>query len=275
MPQSPFQRVQVFFELTGGTRVEWTMSSRFLDPLPHTTQLQVSLTSARTADDWEDVGSSMVNSFYALDDAQRMYGKSLEVHYRVKLTTSLGTYYSDSAAITSGIAFRDWLKVREMLRQKSKALKKGDGIQGYLLKARRFGTRCTNCLDALTGEPTNSYCQVCYGTQFLSGYYAAVPDYYLIRELGQDREELDGGQQVSTTKPVVRPGIAVGLPYLNSRDVFVEKNSGLRWFIQSAKENSQWRGYPLEWTLELRQAPFTDNIYNVPLDGTGSSSSSI
>lgn len=264
----PFKQVSVTFNPEGGSRVVWVMSNRFIDPLPHTYQLQASLSSAATATDYVDVGLPVSNSFYAVDDARRLTGKTMEVHYRVKVTTPEGTFTS---APVSGLSYhnkREWLHARDQIRQLKKLIKKYTGCyEGYLLKRKRFGPLCTRCNNRLTDEPTDSKCPICFGTGTVAGYFAAIPDFHLELGLEQTREKVELQAQ-GTTKPLVITGFCAADVLINSRDVFISQRSGRRWFIETVKTVAEYRGYPTKYELELRVAPFSDVIYKVPLEGS-------
>jgi hypothetical protein len=260
----PFQRVIVDYVVEGGTRVTWFLERLFVDPLPHSFQLQFAETSTPTADDWADVGLPVSNGFFAIDDEKRLWGKSLEVHYRVVLTTPVNTYTSDPASVLSDVPYRDWLDIREQYRQYKKVLAKYKGTAGYLLKRKRFGRPCQTCLDPLTQEGMRSNCPECFGTEITAGYYKAVPDFY-VDMATQSAREMTNLQGRATVKDVVLPGLCPGDVLVNSRDVFVEKNSGRRHNIETVGTESEFRAYPICLKLELRQIPFSDVIYRVDL----------
>lgn len=265
---NPFKQLTVTFNPEGGTRVVWAMSGRFLDPLPHTYQLQVSRSAAPTADDYEDVGLPVSNSFFAVDDTRRLAGKTLEVHYRVKMTTPNGVFYSDPASALNYLNRREWLHARDQIRQLKKTIRKYTGCyEGYLLKRKRFGRPCPRCLDTNRDEPKDSLCPVCYGTGIAAGYFAAVPDFWV--ELGneQTREKVEA-QMLGTVKPVVVQSAAPADVLVNSRDLFVSVRSGRRWNIETVTTLAEYRGYPTKYGLEMRMLAFSATEYRVPLEGS-------
>ena len=95
----------------------WDIIPEFPDPQPWTFQLQVGTTANNAADDWEDVGSPMENSFYAIDGEQRVYGMTNYTHYRVKLVTEAATYYSEPTDGRGIFSPHDWRMAREIVRQ--------------------------------------------------------------------------------------------------------------------------------------------------------------
>ena len=261
----PFERVSVGYAVEGGARVTWVMSRHFVDPLPHTFQLQVTKTSAPTADDWEDVGEEVENLFYATDGEKRIWGKSLEVHYRVKLTTQRGVFYSEPAAMTTVLTTRDWNEVRELYRQYKKVLSKFKGTQGLLVKRRRYGTPCPVCLDEMTEQGTRDNCETCYGTEISGGYYTPIPNFYVDMSVQQARERVDTNVR-GTTKDTNIAGLCAGDILVNSRDLFVETRSDRRWNIETVATKSEHRAFPICLQLELRQLPFSHVAYKIPLE---------
>lgn len=263
-----FKQVTVTFNPEGGTRVVWVLSERFRDPLPHAYQLQVGESQAPGADDFEDVGLPAQNTFFAVDDDRRRTGKAMDIAYRVRLTTPRGTYYSDPASALQYLNRREWLHVRDQIRQLKKLIRKYTGCyEGSLLKRKRFGPPCPVCLDPLTEQPQDSHCPACFGTGYVAGYFAAVPGFYVELGLEQTREKVEA-QATGTVRPLVLQCSAAADVLVNSRDLFVAARSGRRWNIETVQTVAEYRGYPTKYGLEMRVLPFSDVGYKVPLEGS-------
>lgn len=265
--ESPFRRFTVFNDVRGGTRVYWELVKRFDDDRPHEFQLQVAPTSAPAEDEWANVGLPAENVFYLVDDEQRSHGKTHEHHWRIRLTTPQGVYYSETVMAREGLDFREWRLVREMLRQARKRAGKFTGTDVYLLKRKVYGTPCDNCLDPHTDQPTQHDCPVCFGTAVKTGYHRALEGLYADIGLEKFREEQDY-QTVGTDKKLIISADLHGFPSLSSRDVVGETRSGRRWFVHTINETSALRGFPFKHSVELRLAPWTDPIYDVSLGGS-------
>ena len=110
---SVFDRVVVSCLVRSGTVVMWELVPEFFDQGPLTFVLQVGKTANPDADDWEDVGLPVENQYFAVDDEQRVWGKMNWTFYRVKLETSLGTYYSLPVNGLGTLSKRDWRIARE------------------------------------------------------------------------------------------------------------------------------------------------------------------
>ena len=89
-----FDHILITPLIRGGTRVAWQMHSQFRDPGPYQFQLQFGRTGSATADDWDNVGTAVYDTYYADDPTQRIYGMQNRAFYRVVVTTGLAEYYS-------------------------------------------------------------------------------------------------------------------------------------------------------------------------------------
>jgi hypothetical protein len=268
MPNSreyPFQRVAVDHLILGSSRVWWQMHPRFRDPLPHTFQLQYGRTGDNSAADWVNVGDSALNVYYAVDDAQRDYGKLLLTHYRVVVSTPIRTYVSQPVSCQGELTEQDLILAREYIR-KEKLRHRKVSRAGYVLKRRRYGAACTRCLDPLTGEIADSDCKVCNGTGFQVGYYAPVPlqAFDLSPETIAENQDPQGRL---TTRDTVVTARVLGFPMLSKLDVWVDPKSDQRWVVDAVKHTAVVRGMPIVMEVTMRLAPFTDGVYRIEVGG--------
>jgi hypothetical protein len=246
----------------GGGRVRWELARHFIKPRPHTFQLQTSPGTVEGADDWEDVGDAVTNVFYALDETRRLYGKTRHINYRVKLTDGNAVVYYSKPALTLGQwTKRDWILAREVLRKEKLRATRFTSVDGFLFKRRRYGDPCTACLDAITGEITNSDCTLCGGTGILTGYYAPVAASYADLTPESSREHRDN-QMRATVRDVIVVGRFFDFPPLVQGDIWVNRFSDERYYIHNVTEKAVLRGVPLIWDVELRRAEDTDNVYH-------------
>lgn len=261
--QSPFKRLYIDRLTLGNTSVYFEMDPRFTDPLPWSSRLQYSESGLQNADDWINVGNPTVNSFYAVDPTQRLYGKQLLSNYRIKLTTTLAIYYSQPTNVYGRLNLRDWLLAREITRKELLRLQRYTATEGFLLIARRSGTPC-DCLDPVTNEVINSYCPACYGTAFEGGYYHPYACTFFDLSPDQRSETVDATQRGSVDD-TMRQGRFIGYPILRYRDVFVDIESDERYFIKSVKTIAVMRDVPIVVAPTLQLAPFTNVIYTFPV----------
>lgn len=263
----PFARVLVDYLIEGGARISWEISPHFIDPGTYTFQLQAGHTGLEDADDWINVGSPVVDTYFTYDLQQRLFGgKTLDLYYRVQLITELGTYYSQPQNCFGLLLKRDWLKAREITRKEKLRHITFTSPNGYLLKARRYGPPCTACTDRvtdLTGEIANSHCPSCYGTGFALGYFAPLPGTYADVGLDKARDKRDPQAGMINQRSI--HARFVGDPLLYTYDVWVNATSDQRYRIMDVQTLSQVRGIPLVFDAELRLAAFSDVIYTIPL----------
>lgn len=265
---SVFRRVRVSAIIRGGTRIDWELSPTFRDPYPYTYQLQVGRTGNPLADDWTVVGLPAVGAAYLIDDQQRVSGKTPWTHYRIQLSTINGVYYSAPQNVWGALTHRDWRLVRELFRQHTVRFRKTHaGNEGFLLKRRLYGLPCTLCQnDNQTGEVRQPQCVQCYGTGFDGGYFLDQGCIYTDMSLRMLRDKLDGTFR-STTNDISVRGMMLAEPYLNDNDVFVDRDTDIRYFVKNVEHVAEYRAVPVLLGVELWPANFNDVIYNYPIIG--------
>jgi hypothetical protein len=258
-----FALVHVSYLIRGGTRVMWQLIPEFNDPLPWTFQLQVGKTGGDD-DGWEDVGLPIENTCYAIDSEKRVYSKTQNTHYRIKLSTPAGLYYSQPTAKAGILGVRDWRLAQEIVR-KERLRFRYVSQDGFLLKRRSTGENCTSCLDLQTNEVTNPYCQECWGTGKQCGYYYPMACIWADLSPRTRRMHIDDQARRGTVKDIVVTGRMLMLPLIDEQDVWVSRKTDDRYYIHSIQNVAEIRGVPLVANVELRPAPFTDVIYEIPI----------
>lgn len=262
---SPFRRLSVDHMVNGVTRVWWEYLDGFADEGPYVTQLQVSQAGHNNATDWVNVGLPATDTNYLNDETQRVYGRTLDLSYRVALTTATGVYVSQPVQCWGELSEKDWLLAREIVRKETVRQSGLAGRQGYLLKRRRTGAVCS-CVDPLTGEVVNSDCPECYGTGIKTGYFAPQPCVCFAVEPRDQQEELEFDSR-GQTAPSMSQARALAVPPINERDIWVDANSDERWSVEKVTHAAELRGVPLVVSLVLCQVPFSDIIYKIPVGG--------
>lgn len=263
---SPFERVTIRYSVNDTTRLDWHLNRLFTDPQPHVFTLQGSYSSTDN-NSFTNIGLPVTNGFYATDDEKRVFAQTQDFYYRIKLVTPVDVYYSEIVSAFKNLNFRDWRLAREVTRKEKLRHNQYTSLRGFLLKRKRYESRCTACTDALTEEVTDSSCQVCKGTGLVGGYFAAVPAYLELPPNVQ-REEMDNAQAVGIKKDVVFQNCRMlGDPIPDSYDVFVDSGSDRRFIIHEIQSVAMFRGYPVSFTVGARQANFSDVVYSIPMEG--------
>ena len=261
-----FDRVLVRPHIVGGTRVEWTLHPNFNEPGPYEFQLQFGRTANQAADDWENVGLPVVDTYYAVDSQQRVYGKTQWTHYRILLTTTTATYASPPQRAMGVLSFQDWRRAREVIRQELLRFRVEAGQEGYLLKRRLYGELHTDCVDYQTQEVTADSCTICYDTGFVGGYFRPMECVWAELSRESSHNDLDAGAGRGTVNDGLRVAARMlAIPHLFENDVWVDKDTDRRWYIHAIENLVEIRGMPIVVQAELRLAPFTDVIYQFPL----------
>lgn len=264
--ESVFDRVVVSNLIKGRTRVMWELLETFTDPGPLEFQLQVGQTANHDADDWEDVGLPVVDQYAAIDDEQRTWGNTNYTHYRVKLTTSIGEYYSLPTFGMGVLDRRSWRNAREEARKALTNIRQGlAGQAGYLLKRRWTGQDCTVCLDHMTKESRNPQCTSCYGTGKMCGYYYPMACVWAELSPKTRRTQLDGGQSRGTVNDIVVSAKMVMTELMGEDDIWVSDKSDDRYYVHTIQHTLEIRGVPIIAQVELRPAPFTSIIYAIEI----------
>jgi hypothetical protein len=272
-----FERVIVDYVVRGGARISWGLNPLFAEPRPHHFQLQVGETANPQADDWQDVGAPVENTFYAVDPGRRAHGVVSTVHYRVVLTTATGMHTSPPAAGFGLLSPRDWLYAREIIRKEELRASGGVATDGWLLKRRRHGPRQapadakdprTMVRDPLTGAVIRRQNDPeTLGTGFEGGYYRPMPFRVEFHEgLIYDATSDSAGNV--DEEATARTGRCLMIPQVNSRDVFIARGSDLRYAFGRIKIAIALRNVPLVGDpVELKQLPLADVLYNVDAGG--------
>jgi len=262
----PFTRVSVDHLVRGNTRVWWDLHRNFKDPSPRLFQLQAGYAGTGTATDWVDVGPRVEDGCYAEDDEQRLHGKRLLTHYRVKVTTPLNTFFSGPASVHGEMGVRDWNFARDIIR-KEILRHRLVSREGYLLKRIRYGVRCQTCLDQMSDQVTDSKCPDCRGVGFEVGYHAAVPMICFDLSPRLISEKRGGAQPPGQQQPDAVQVRALGYPDMSKEDIWVDGKSDQRWYIHDIQHVAEWRGVPVVKQITMRMAPMTDVAYELPIPG--------
>jgi hypothetical protein len=139
-------------------------------------------------------------------------------------------------------------------------LRRFTGVNGFLLKAKRYGTRCS-CVDPDSNEVGNSAHLACYGTGYVGGYHPPVPSFFANTDPTTTKEQVAYNQERGTIKPTVTWGRVTGTLPIVHRDAFVATGSDDRYYVHTVKEAATRAGVPIVYTVELRLAPRSDILY--------------
>lgn len=253
-----FERVVIDHLVLGQTRVSWELYRHFRDIGPYEFQLQAGRTGAPDADDWVDVGAPATDVFELTDPDRRLHGRRFWTHYRVKLTSTVAVYFSQPAQVTGRLAAREWRQAREIMRKERLRHRQYTSWKGILLKRRVYGELC-ECTDPLTEEVRSQSCHICYGTGFVLGFFAPMPDIYMDVALESVHE--DRNSTSPAVQPVVVPARFVGTPQLYENDLWIHESSDRRFYVHNVTSKAEIRGIPIVVEAQLRLIETSDPVY--------------
>jgi hypothetical protein len=257
--------VHVSYLIRGGTRVMWTLARTFVDPQPWIFQLEAGRTGVATSDDWVAASAAVENACYAVDTVRRSYSiGEQDSHYRVKLQTPAGLYYSQPVAKAGVLGVRDWRLAGDIFRRE-RLRNRYTSADGYLLKRRTTGQDCTRCLDPQTMEVTDIYCPICRGTGKTCGYYYPMPCVWADFRSAPQRRQLDEANTIGVERTIVTTARIGMFPLVEEQDVWVNRKTDERYFIDAIEPIAAMRTVPLIANAVMRMAPFTDIIYQIPI----------
>lgn len=259
----PFYRVKVRSRTSGGgTSVTWEFDPLFQDPLPHVFTLQGARTDA-DAGDYENIGLSVTNTYYLVDPEDRHLGDEQDFHYRVKLVTPNGTYYSAPVDADHRLSFRDWRIARDIIRKEVLRHDLFVSLKGWLLKRRIDGPKCNVCLNSV-GACDDSRCPTCYGTRFQGGYFA--PDVaFLQLEVANSKIATDLDLATVQESPTIERCRMLGDPEPKSKDVFVDGETDRRYLIDTIQTAAMIRSFPAVTTVLIKPIGLNDIVYDFPV----------
>jgi hypothetical protein len=263
-PEQPFKRVSVDYLIKGGARISWDMYDCIIDPEPWLFQVQVNR-NADEPDEWEDLGDPLINTYYAVDSSQRLYGKDHRLAYRVILTTDSDTYTSQLANIYGDLSTRQWLLANAIIRRAKLERTQLTKPRAYLLKKKQYGVTCS-CVDTLTRVVTDPDCELCDGTGTIDGYWNG--EEILLYELSPaaTANKLDDQLGRGTVDDAtMRQCILIGEPFVMPKDVLVLSDSDQRYNIKEIKHLAEMGTVPLVSQLNLALLPYTDPVYRVDI----------
>jgi len=264
---SVFDRVAVDHLIEGGSRIIWRLRDDFSVPTPHVFQLQAGESGIAEADDWDDVGSPVTDTFLAVDSSQRDFAISQTAHYRVVLTAGSGTYISPPVACWARLNRHDWLNARAVARREALRQRIGAGELGWLFKRRKLTAPVTdpNVVDPLTGEVISTINTVGVGTGLIDGYFSPVP--FWIDQTIQPRYSRRDPQrgQVDDAASV---GQCLGFPQLDHGDVWASATNDARFTLHKVTPVLHVRNVPVIVSVEMKRMSPSDPIYDLSLPDT-------
>lgn len=262
MQGTPFFEMIVKNSPMGGSMIVWGLKRDFHDPLPY--QFELYWSETPTGGFTRVDTPALINTYWAVDPERRLFAVDIESYYAIRLVTPSGEYWSYASNANANWNKKDWLIAREICRKEFLLNRKFTGWDGFLLKRKIWGIKCPRCADFDSQEPRDGHCLVCFGTGKDGGYWAPFPTFTYNMKDGPAafKQHDDNAAMVETL--IFQNMRMLGYPHISTNDVFIHYGSGRRFFVRPVNIAAEIKGVPIIYTCELRQAPFTDVIYEFP-----------
>jgi len=267
----PFENVTVDNLLRGNAQIFWTLDSEFTENSPYVFVVQWGRAGT---DSWTTV-ATVTDTYYAVDTTARDTGAILEGFYRVVLTTADGgNYTSKPSMYPTQWASRDFRFAEEIKRREELSYRSDyGGIDFWILLRKNYGTLCTNCTNALSGEVNVSRCSVCYGTGRVGGYHPPYKTTGLIMMPVQQSISQSELGTMYAKKRIIR---CCPLPVVTEEDYVVLAGSDVRMEVERVEVVAEIKGVPVIQHLICSAAPPSNSVYDLVLGGiTGGSPTGI
>lgn len=235
--------------------VQWELNNEWL-PVHYTFDVD---TSNNPTGPWQRSNAlSLLDTYYYELPAELTFKDEL-LYVRVTASVPGATATSDAASLTVNLHRHDYLLVKEMIRKKLLLRHKFVGNPCRVYKRRNFGAPCTRCLDAYTGQVTDSKCGVCYGTRFIGGFFTpALVEVEIVEGPRQVKPS-----EIGSINNIVSTG-NLYYPLLTTGDIIAEVARNKRWYVVGAQREAL-RTYPFDQQCELRLLAPKDIEYSLPI----------
>jgi len=268
-----FKDVTVYVSPTSKSKlISWELDRRFV---PTSGQFTFYVESGYAAGSWTRLNptSPVIDQSYYTDATTNKYGLINNIYYRVILVDGDSEYISTPQSVTGVLTLRESAILRNLLRQQYLRLTNlHAGVQGWLLRRRHWGTRCTVCTDFdLENQVSNPNCTTCYGTGIVYGYYNAYP--FWMEFVGGMQSQIEMKSPTGVEDNIIRQGRCIAYPIISSYDIWVADDTDTRYIIRTVKTVAELKERPVIYTISLHEIPAGQIEYSVPLQASSSSSS--
>jgi len=258
-----FDRVVIDHLHAGGSRVSWRMREDFADPSPWQFELQVGESAVQSANDWSTV-ASVTDGGVLVDDTPRDVSVNPTTHYRVKLVSESGTYYSKPEPSWGTINRRDWLLACAIARREMLRLRVNAAEPGWLFKRRKKTAVVpdTKVVDFLTREIRSTRNTAGVGTDRIGGFFNPVLHYIdLDPAVRYSHRDADRGN----VDDVVTLGQCLAFPQLEHGDVWATATGDARFQIHEVTTVCAFRNIPLIVNPKVYRLSPSDPVFELPL----------
>lgn len=222
----------------------------------------LSIQWARAGGQWQTLAQDLNLVCSYIDQRITNRNKYNNDYYRIILKTADGQQYiSQPEQAGINLSYPYSAQANNLNRLSSLQLAK-TGRQGFLMKKIMYGQKCPVCKQFEDDGPVNQHCPVCLGTGIKDGYYKAIPMPIL-----QQGESIH--QDITETGYITNAIMAakcVAWPIIQIGDVWADKYTNQRYYIQTASPISKYKHIPLIYSLKMHLIEQSDIIHSKPVN---------
>ena len=254
----PITRVSVYPGYDSGFTFEWDVFGGFNDPMPWEFTVQRGLSPDGP---WEDISDPVINILRCDVSGCFLTNKGNTLYFRLKLKTDRGIYFSDYVTPYGDLDRREFLIAREIMRKEVLYCKTWSGVLSDLYLLNESGSKCSHCIDPITGQVRDSHCLYCFGTGKEPPYFGPYSCWASFST--DDHHTKQHGQDGGTIEPKKFTVRLIGTPTLNKNDILIDPRSDKRYYINTVSVITEIRRIPIIQMLSVSEASLSDVIYKL------------
>lgn len=252
MPQPTIKKVFVDWVGPTSNMITWELGPidrEFLSSLA----VDVERADAPTADFTQLNDADIDPFFHYLDTTAKTEHPRDIFYYRINLTWSGGSVYSDLAHydnVSGPIA-------KDLIRRYNLILRTKIGAPCLVYKIKTRGERCLRCWDPVRQRVSASNCPECYNTGFTGGFHDPVSTYVALSPYQRGGRITDIGERVVDGCQ----GWIPNYPILSQRDVITSENKK---FKVTSIAPTEFRGAIIKQQVMLQRIGLTEIENTLP-----------
>lgn len=207
-------------------------------------------------DDWEILGCLDEGTCIYVDGERLPWNKSRDVYYKMRVYR--GEDFEDTGIVPAGRIIKSSYKahIKGLVNALNFEIKE-NGRNGFLLKARHWGKRCSRCRDFGSDRPLDGNCPECLGTGYTGGYYEALS----LPIIDSAPQRAQARSQTDYVEAETLQARCVAYPIILRGDIWVSCDTNDRYIIDQCTPSSLYKGVPVVYVLSMKKLPQSDVIF--------------
>lgn len=251
---------KIYPNFYAGFEYTWEINTTLADRYPWKFVVEQSDTPY---DKFIPASPELTNVYRYREDKRRMVSKDNVLHFRLKMTTPAGVYYSDVIDPHWQLSKPDFLIARRMMHDEYLGQRNHVGVLVDVWIRCFFGPVCT-CVDPITKDVLKQSCPLCYGTGRQPGYHGPYTTWCTYSPVKKQK-----GLQDDNTGPISNYSISgrlTAVPELKKEDIIIDKASGRYYYVDDVSNDVEIRRTPIVQTAVLKQVPTSSPVYRLGND---------